>query len=323
MNRRDAVISLFALGGLQCVNAQAERKKVRIGILLAGSPEATGNLVAAFIARMKELGWIEGSTVEYFIHYARGETKAYSTIATEMFALSIDLLLAPYGYVALAAMKISRDVPIVFCIVEDPVTMGLVASLGRPGGNLTGVTTGGEKLVAKRLQVLKEVVPSVRRLGILHGNPSAQVVADLARLRQAAKQFGIEVVVEQFDSADMAVSMNRLLLQKVDATVGTTSMHWSIRKEFVGLVTKAGLPAIYDAEEFVNAGGLMSISVRYADRYRAAAGHVDRILRGAKPRDLPVEEPTVLTTAVSLRAARALGLKIPQAILVSADKVIE
>ncbi len=220
-------------------------------------------------------------------------------------------------------MGISNNVPIVFCIVEDPVAMGLIDSLARPGRNLTGFTTGGDALIAKRLQVLKEVAPAIRRLGVLQSNQAVQTLAEIARLTQVAKPLGIDVVIVNVTQADWSSAMQRLLMEKVDATVGTTSMHWSMRKDFPALVQQVRLPAIYDAEEFVDAGGLISISASYAERYRAAAGYVDRILRGARPADLPVQEPTVVSTVINLRAARALGLKIPQAILARADRIVE
>jgi ABC-type uncharacterized transport system substrate-binding protein len=330
MNRRDTVVALLALGvtgAARRVVAQAGRRKMRIGIMIGGTPEATDHLVTAFSRRMTEFGWIESSTVEYLVRYAGGDTKLHGTIAAEVLAQKVDLVVAPFGPVALEAMKLTKDVPIVFCIVADPVAIGLVTSLGRPGGNVTGVTTGGRELIAKRIQILKEMVPSIRRLGILQGPvvPS-HVLAEIAELRRAAKMFGIETIVakrEPAESDDFTNALNRLLREGVDATVGTTSLHWSRRKEFPGLVTKARLPAIYDAEEFVDDGGLISISASYVDRYRAAASHVDRILRGARPQDLPVEEPTIFTIVINLKTAKALGLKIPQSVLIRADRVIE
>jgi putative ABC transport system substrate-binding protein len=332
MNRRHTVIALVALGAAGAspfVVAQAARTKVRVGILPAGSPEATGPLVAVFITRMRELGWIEGSTVEYVTRYAHGNPKLWRPNAAEVLAEKVDLVLAPYGPVALEAAKLTKDVPIVFCIVEDPVALGLVASLGRPGGNVTGVTTGGRELLAKRIQILMEAVPSIRRLGILQPpNAAAPALAEVAEIGRAAKQFGIETIVETIDgppdpAQDLTAPLDRLLRQGAAATMGTIALHWGRRLHFPGYVAKARLPAIYDAEEFVDAGGLMSVSASFVDRYRAAAGYVDRILRGAKPQDLPVEQPTALITVVNLKAARALGLRLPQQLLLRADRVIE
>ena len=258
---------------------------------------------------MAELGWTEGATVEFLVRYARGDYKLWGTIAAEILEQKVDLVLAPFGPLALAAMKLTKVVPIVFCIVEDPVAMGLVASLGRPGGNLTGVITGGVGLIAKRLQSLKELVPSIRRLGIVQPSDApSQTLAEVAELGRAAKQLGIEIVIAKLDSRrhstrdvaipysrDLAVALNQLLREGVGGTVGTISMHWSRRKEFPGIVAKAGLPAIYDAEEFVDAGGLMSLKSppRPLPDAKPAGSGDERIARAqrGKPRKIAVHGP--------------------------------
>jgi len=327
MNRRHAVLALLALGAIsanQRVMAQAARPRVRVGILIAGTQKATEHLVSAFVTRLAEFGWVEGSTVDYVVRYAQGDGSKFAVIAAEVVAQKVDLVLAPFGSVAQAAMKLTKDVPIVFCIVQDPVAIGLVSNLGRPSGNVTGLTTGGRQLIGKRLQVLKEMVPSIRRLGLVQGpGQSVEVLADVAALKGTAKQLGIDIIVVNRESSDLANAMNSMVRERVDATIGMTSLHWSRRKEFPEAVAKVRLPAIYDAEEFVDAGGLIAISVNYVERYRAAAGYVNRILRGVKPQDLPVEEPTVFTTVINMKTAKALGLAIPQSILLRADRVIE
>jgi putative ABC transport system substrate-binding protein len=325
VKRRKALLSLLALATSASGSAQAVGRKARVGILIASTPEASGYLVASFTKRMAELNWVEGSSIDYVVRYAAGDTKLYRKMASEVISQKVDLIVAPFGPVARAAMNVSKEIPIVFCIVEDPVAIGLVSGLGRPGGNVTGVTLGGATLIAKRIQALSELVPSMKRLGIVHAeDPPQHVLVEIDQIGRAAKQLGIETVVVKGNlTKDLTALLHRIVQQGVQGTIGTTALHWGRRKEFPFAATRIGLPAIYDAEEFVDAGGVMSISVSYVDRYHAAASYVDRILRGARPKDLPVEEPTRYTTVINLEAAKALGIRIPQTVRLRADRVIE
>ena len=318
-----AAVGVFGLP--LAVAAQRKLNNARIGVLVATTPESTKHLVMAFTKRLAELGWLEGKNIEYLLRYAQGNPTQYSTLIGETLAQKPDVIYAPFGPFALAAKKHTSDVPIVFSIVDDPVRLGLVASLARPGGNATGVTTRSRELTGKQLQILKELVPTLRRIGVTGVVTTPEHVATVEEVRRTATQLGFELVEvrQELDRIDLAAAFAALKSERVEAVVGLVYLVWSLRKEFADHANRAGLPAMYDADEFVQAGGLISYSVSYAERYREAANYVDRILRGAKPADLPVEEPTRFTLALNLRTARSLGLEIPQSVLLRADRVIE
>jgi putative ABC transport system substrate-binding protein len=330
MDRRTfvATAAAGALGLPLAVTAQRKLNNARIGVLLQTTPEGTKHLMMAFTKRLAELGWLEGKNIEYLLRYAQGNPSQYSTLIGETLAQKPDVIYAPFGPFALAAKKHTSNVPIVFSIVDDPVRLGLVASLTRPGGNATGVTTRSRELTGKQLQILKELVPTLRRIGVTGVVTTPEHVATVEEVRRTAAQLRLELVEvrqewQELDRFDLAPAFTALKRERVEAVVGLVYLVWSKREEFVDHANRAGLPAMYDAEEFVQAGGLISYSVSYAERYREAANYVDRILRGARPADLPVEEPTRFTLALNLRTARSLGLEIPQSVLLRADRVIE
>jgi putative ABC transport system substrate-binding protein len=326
MDRRTFVATAAAgvLGLPLAVSAQRKLNNARIGVLVATTPEVTKHFMMAFTKRLAELGWLEGKNIEYLLRYAQGNPNQYSTLIGETLAQKPDVIYAPFGPFALAAKKHTSDVPIVFSIVDDPIRLGLVASLARPGGNATGVTTRSRELTGKQLQILKELVPTLRRIGVTGVVTTPEHVATIEEVRRTATQLGLELVEvrQELDRVDLAAAFAALKRERVEAFVGLTYL-WSEPKELVDHANRAGLPAMYDREEYVQAGGLISYSVSYAERYREAANYVDRILRGARPADLPVEEPTRFTLALNLRTARSLGLEIPQSVLLRADRVIE
>lgn len=326
MNRRNFVhLAAGLLVAALAAHAQT-RKKARIGVLIQTTPEGVRHLMAAFIDRLAELGWTDGKNVEFLVRYAERDPGRYALLVAEVLAQKPDVIYAPFGPFALAAKKQTAQVPIVFSIVDDPVAMGLVVTLARPGGNATGVTTIGRELSGKRLQILKEVVPTLRRIGVMGIVDTAERRANLEEVGRVAGKLGVEVVRAQYalsDGADFGPAIAELVRHRVDAILGLTYGIYPLHREFVQHVAHAKLPAMYDAEEFAQAGGLMSLSVSFADRYREAANYVDRILRGAKPADLPVQEPTRFVFAINLKTAKALGLKIPPSVLLRADRVIE
>jgi putative ABC transport system substrate-binding protein len=327
MDRRTFVATAAAgvLGLPLAVSAQRKLNNARIGVLLQTTPEGNKHLMMVFTKRLAELGWLEGKNIEYLLRAARGNPTQYSPLIGETLAWKPDVIYAPFGPFALAAKKHTSDVPIVFSIVDDPVRLGLVASLARPGGNATGVTTRSRELTGKQLQILKELVPTLRRIGVTGVVTTPEHVATIEELRRTATQLGFELVEvrQELDRLDFAAAIAALKRERVEALIASAYLVWSLRKEFVDLANRAGLPSMYDAEEFVQAGGLISYSVSFAERYREAANYVDRILRGARPADLPVEEPTRFTLALNVRTARSLGLEIPQSVLLRADRVIE
>lgn len=329
MNRRNFVhLAAGLLVAIPAAHAQT-RKKARLAVLLHTNPEGTRHLLAAFIDRLAELGWTEGKNVEFLVRYAEGDAGRHAPLVAEVLAQKPDVIYASFGPFALAAKKQTAELPIVFSMVDDPVAMGLAATLARPGGNVTGVTTRGRELAGKRLEILREVVPSLRRIGVtgLVSTPEHRAILD--EVGRAAGKLGVEVVEAVkaqwalSDHAALGPAIAELVRHRVDALLGLTYLIYPLHREFVQQVAHAKLPAIYDAEEFVQAGGLMSLSVSFIDRFREAANYVDRILRGAKPADLPVQEPMRFAFTVNLKTAKALGLRIPQSVLARADRVIE
>jgi putative ABC transport system substrate-binding protein len=323
--RRRTFLSLAAapLASSLAARAQAPRKK-RIGVLLHTWPEGTKHLMAAFTSRMMELGWIEDRNVEYVLSYAGGDSTAHAPLVAQMLVRQPDLLYVPFGPFALAAQKQTRDVPIVFSIVDDPVALGLVASLATPRGNATGVTTRAREIHGKQLEILKEAVPSIRRIGLTGIATTSEHFATIEEVASAANRLGLQVVRARMDLGnDFGPPIAELARQGAEALIGLTYLVYPVHREFVEHAARARLPAVYDAEEFVLAGGLMSYSVSMAGRYREAANYVDRILRGEKPAALPVQEPTRFALVINLKTAREIGLTIPQSVLLRADRVIE
>ena len=324
--RRFVACAAALLGSPFATHAQTPARKVRVGLLIHATPEGAKHLMEAFLGRMGELGWVDGRNIEYLSRYAEGDPSRHVMHVAQILTQKPDVIFAPFGPFALAAKRRTTDVPIIFSIVDDPVRMGLVASLARPGGNATGVTTRGRELTGKQLQILKEMVPTLRRIGVTGVVSTAEHVATVDEVKRMAAQLGLEVIEarhELVQGGDFAPAIAELMRQRVEAVVGLMYLIYPLHREFVEQIRRVRLPAIYDSEEFVQAGGLISYSVRFTERYREAANYVDRILRGALPANLPVEEPTRFVLAVNLKTARSLNLKIPQSILLVADRVIE
>jgi putative ABC transport system substrate-binding protein len=316
--------AIAAFAATISIHAQQPRP-ARVAVLISTNPQATRRLMRTFTTRMAELGWVSGKSIQYSLRFAEGRSERYPAMAAEALAEEPDLVFAPFGPVAREVVARSRTVPIVFAIVTDPIVLGLVKSLARPGGNATGVTTRSSELAVKRVQLLKEVLPALRRVGYLVNREGTEVTAreTLGEMNRATSQLGIQIVSAEMGVADpFRPAINRLRARGAEAILGEL-YQYGRRREFLDAIADARLPAVYATNEFVDEGGLMSLSVSLDDRYRAAAGYVDRILRGAKPADLPVEEPTRHELVVNLNAARSLGLKIPASILVRADRVVE
>ncbi|HEX2473107.1 MAG TPA: ABC transporter substrate-binding protein [Lacipirellulaceae bacterium] len=310
--------------------AQPARKIARVYVLLpTRADEVTRRVVAAFKGRLAELGWREGSNIEYAVRYAEGNAANYKTLAAEAVAGKPDLVFVSFGPFAAVVKKHTADIPIVFMISQDPVAQGLVASLARPGGNATGVSTRSRELVGKRLQLIKEALPSMSKIGVVRpvGLPtSGNSMPLVEELKGATARLGLKLVEARHEHSKAGAfgpAFAQLVGQGVDAVATVLNWNYSYYPEFVQHAIQARLPTICDATEFVDAGGLMSFSASYVERWIKSADYVNRILRGAKPADLPVEEPTVFDLTVNLKTARALGLTIPQSILLRADRVIK
>ena len=312
------------------VRAQQPSKVSRIGWLLTGSLEApeTRALLGAFRQGARERGYVEGQNL--FIEYrpAEGQLDRFPALAADLVRLKVDLIVAGSTSAARAAQKATTTIPIVAPTMGDPIGDGLVASLARPGGNITGLTFLGPELAPKRLELLKEALPKMSRLvGIWHpGSLSERTAKDmLSQTETAARTLGVHlelVEVRSPDEIDRAFST--MARQRPDAFVMFPSVMFFIeRRRVIDLAQKHRLPSIYVSREFVDLGGLISYGASIADLFRRTAVYVDKILKGAKPVDLPVEQPTKFELIINLKTAKALGLTIPQSLLQRADEVIQ
>ncbi len=329
MDRRDTVLALLALGAASlAAEAQQAAKIARIGFLntnLAANP----HLREAFRQGLRDLGYVEGRNVVIEYRDAAGKPERYPALAAELVALKVDVIVTGGGTGApLAAKQATRTLPIVFIAGADPVTDGLVSSLARPGGNVTGLSNLGPELVGKRLELLTQAIPGVTRIAVLWqpGGQGERTDKDmLKRADVAARALGVRLqVVEVRGLADVDRAFSDMTRARAGAlTVLGSPMLFNERRRLVDLVAKSRLPAVYGPREFVDAGGLMAYGPNWPDMYRRAATYVDRILKGAKPGDLPVEQPTKFELVINLKTARALGLTIPPSVLRRADQVIE
>jgi len=325
--RRRKFITLLggaAFASALSVRAQEPRKLLTIGYLGPGTASSQSQWVAPFVQRLRELGWIEGRTVAIEYRWAEGRSEHFAELAAELVRLKVDVMLAVGTPSALAAKQATAVIPIIFAPAGDPLGTGLVASLARPGGNVTGLSNQATDLAGKRLELLREVVPGLRWLAILGNVASANFVPEIGEVQAAARTLGLEVLPLEIRHAADIVPAFEALKGRAEAlyVVGDALMNTN-RIRINTLAAAARLPAIYVQREYVDAGGLMSYGSNFPDLFRRAADFVDKILRGAKPADLPVEQPTKFDLVINLATAKALGLTIPPMLLSRADEVIE
>jgi putative ABC transport system substrate-binding protein len=303
--------------------AQQPRKLPTIGFLGGATASAWRPWVAAFVLRLRELGWIEGRSVAIEYRWAEGSDERAAEIATEFIRLKVDVIVTSGG-VLLGAKRATTAIPIIFAVANDPVGSGFVASLARPGGNITGLSLQSTDIATKRLELLHEVLPSTRRLAILVnvGNPGAML--EMGEVGTAARALGLEVSTIEIRRAEDIAPAFEMLRGRADALyVGPDALVVANRVRLNILTLTARLPTIFGAREFVEIGGLMSYGPSFADLFRRAGDYVDKILRGANPADIPVEQPTKFDLVINLVTAKALGLDIPPTVLARADEVIE
>jgi putative ABC transport system substrate-binding protein len=322
LKRRDFIA---LLGGAAAwplaVRAQQAGRLPTIGFLGASTPSGWGQWVAAFVQRLRELGWSEGRTVAIEYRWAEGRDERYAEIAAEFVQLKVDVIVTSGSAVG-AAKQATSVIPIVFAVANNP--LGLVASLARPGGNVTGLSSQQPDLVGKRLELLREVAPGVRRLAILANVGYSAAVLELDEAAAAARTLGLDVAKLEVRRVGDIVPAFDAVKGRVDALyVCADPLGIAQRIRINTLAQGARLPTMYTAREYVEAGGLMSYGTNIADLFRRAAEYVDKIFRGAKPADLPVEQPTKFDLVVNLVTAKALGLEVPPAVLARADEVIE
>jgi putative ABC transport system substrate-binding protein len=324
--RRRSFITL--LGGAAAwplaARAQQVGKLPTIGFLGSATPLVESQRVAAFVQRLRELGWIENRNVAIEYRWGEGRDERFAEIAAEFVQLKVDLIIAPTTPAATAAKQATSTIPIVFVGAGDPVGTGLVASLGRPGGNVTGLSLQTPETSAKRLELLREVVPNLRRLAIMGnvGNPA--MVLDMREVQATARALGLEATTFEIRRAEDIAPVFEALKGRVEALyLASDPLLNSNRIRVSTLVLGARLPTMYSIRDYVEAGGLMSYGPNIVDQHRRAADYVDKILRGAKPGDIPVEQPTKFDLLINLTTAKALGLTIPESFLLRADEVIE
>jgi putative ABC transport system substrate-binding protein len=307
------------------LGALAQQAQIRtIGLLGSGTASSQATWVAAFVQRLRELGWVEGRNVRIEYRWVEGHTERFAEIAAEFVRLKVDVIFALGTEAALAAKQATADIPIVFPVAGDPVATGIVASLSRPGGNVTGLSNLAADLAAKRLGILRELAPDLGRLAIMFNGGSPASVLEMNEFEAAARTLGVEAIPLEIRLTDDIAPMFLSLKGRAQAlyVVGDPLMNFNrVRINTFALVVR--LPTMYVQREYVEAAGLMSYGANYPDLNRRAADYVDKILRGTKPADLPVEQPTKFDLVINLVTAQALGLTIPPTLLARADEVIE
>jgi putative tryptophan/tyrosine transport system substrate-binding protein len=324
--RRDAFVAGVAwLVSTRLALAQAQAARTaRIGWLGNTKPQSAEALAIwdAFRLELQRRGWVEGVNLVFERRFAEGAVDRWPQFARELAELGVDVIVAVSGSAALAAKQATARIPIVFGSVGDPVGQGLVASLGRPSGNLTGLATQSGELTGKRLALLKEAVPRIAQVGVLSSDESALARDDLQEAVRAASNLRLRLLPAQAARAeDLAVALAK---PRAEAWfVLASSLYFAQHKAIVELIAAQRKPASYPSVIYVQAGGLMALAVDLKDQFRRVAILVDKILHGARPADLPVEQPTRFELVINLKTARALGLTIPQALLLRADEVIE
>ena len=300
-------------------------KIVRIGRLSPLSAETDARNLEAFRKGLRDLGWVEEKNFVIESRFADGQSARLPELAAELVRRPVDLLLTGSNPGALAAKNATGTIPIVMVTTGDPVVAGIVASLARPGGNVTGVTALGQALHAKRLELIKEAVPGVTRVAVLTNPVSVYTPALLKEKESVARTLGLQIpVVEARGAADLEKAFAALATERAGALmVQTDALFITHRRRIVELAARSRVPAVYGEREFVDAGGLMFYGASFAEMYREAAVYTDRILKGARPADLPVGQPTKLELVINLKTAKALGLSIPSPVLRRADHLVE
>jgi putative ABC transport system substrate-binding protein len=324
---RAVILTLIVALAPLAAQGQPPEKVHRVGYLSPGAPSDPGRQrrFEAFRQGLRELGYVEGQNIAIESRWAEGRYERYFALAADLVRLKVDVIVAVGGRATQDAQQATRTIPIVMSVVIDPLGSGLVASLARPGGNVTGLTIMASDLVGKQFEVLKEVVPKVSRVALLWNPANPGSAPQLREAEAAARALGVRLQAleartpQEIDSAFAAMTRERAgaLVVLGDA------IFLNQRKQLAELAAKKHLPAVYTLREHADAGGLMSYGANPLDLERRAATFVDKILKGAKPADLPVEQPTKFELVINLKTAKALGLTIPQSLLVRADQVIQ
>jgi putative tryptophan/tyrosine transport system substrate-binding protein len=326
MKRREFITLLGGAALAQPLAARAQQvgKLPTIGFLGPLSQSAMSPWTAAFVQRLRELGWLEGRTVAIEYRWGEGRDERFVEIAAEFVRLKVDVIVTGGTAAVIAAKQATSVIPIVFGTAGDPVGTGLVASLARPGGNVTGLSNQSADLPGKRLDLLRQVVPGLRRLAIMANISSPIGVLETNEVQAAARTLGLDVVASEIRRAEDIAPAIDALKGRADALyVVTEALVNTNRIRLNTLALGARLPTLHGVRDYVEAGGLMSYGPNFPDLFRRAGEYVDKILRGAKPGGIPVEQPTKFDLANNLTTAKALRLKLPESFLLRADEVIE
>ena len=328
MNNRRRLVIALGVSGLSVLLpalAQQEKRLRRIGYFTMGTAQSNVPYVAAFREGMSELRWVEGRDYVIDARYANGVAQAGPGQAAELVAIQPDLILTPTNEGVRLLGQRTKTIPIVFAIAQDPVGTGFAATLRRPGGNATGLTTLGRDLGAKRLQLLKEAFPRVAHAVLLHQPTDVGSVSQMKEIEEAASRLAMRITpIELLQPADIELAFTRGAALGTHAYIVTqdyfTSSH---RQAIADRALRSKVPTMFANNESVESGGLMSYGPSYTDNFRRVASYVDKILKGAKPGDLPIEQPMKFELVLNLKTARAIGIKFPQSIILQADRVIE
>jgi ABC-type uncharacterized transport system substrate-binding protein len=325
IGRREFITLLGGAAAAWPLAAHAQQMKLpTIGLLGGATASAQAQWTAAFVERLRELGWVEGQTVAIEYRWVEGRFERSPAIIAEFVRLKVDVIVTNATPNVVAAKQVTSVIPIVFPSAGDPVSTGLVASLARPGGNVTGLSVQSAELVQKLVQLLRELLPNFGRLAMLYhiGNPVTAMQADA--VKAAAGKFGLDVAVVEIRRAEDIAPAIAALEGRTDALiVPSEPLYNTNRIQIISWALRARLPTIYFDRVYVETGGLMSYGPNWPSRWRRAAEIVDKILRGAKPADIPVEQLTAFQLVINLKTAKALGLTLPRNLLVRADELIE
>ena len=327
--RSIGLIVSLALGILTApppVRAQQPAKVHRIGFLsFVSLTPSVSHIIETFRRGLRDLGYVEGENLIIEWRWAEGRVDRLHDLAAELVRQKVELIVAGAAPVPHAAQKATRTIPIVFAVVADPVAEGLVASLARPGGNVTGLSTMSPDLLGKQLELLKEAVPTLSRVAILRNPANPSHPPQVQQAEGAARTLGVRLAVVEAGGADaLDGAFRRMAAERVGgALVLRDVVFFQLRERIAAGAAQAAVPTMFGIREEAEAGGLMSYGVNVAANWRRAATYVDKILKGAKPADLPVEQPTKFELIINLKTAKALGLTIPQSMFIRADEVIQ
>ncbi|SHI07791.1 ABC transporter substrate-binding protein [Bradyrhizobium erythrophlei] len=292
--------------------------------LLGSAPSVSAEWVAAFVQRLSELRWVVGSTVAIEYRWAEGRNDRFAEFAAEFVRLKVDAIVLGGTQAALAAMQLTSVIPIVFVAVGDPVASGLVVSLARPGGNVTGLSNQTRDLAGKRIEILREVIPGLRRLAILANVENVAVVLEMRDAHAAARTLGYEVIAMEIRRAEDIAAAFGTMSDRADAIYVVIDPLVNTNRLYINdLALSVRMPTMHGGREGVEAGGLISYGPNFPELWRRSAEYIDKILRGVKPADIPVEQPTKFDLVINLKTAKALGLTVPAPLLTRADEVIE